>query len=181
MNKAMRQLAALAVSAVVISGCAAGSGPQPPIDEGPPPELRSYAVRGSADKLPLIQVEQIDSRSNDGRFRIEWEVGGARAYAADLYVSEDPYPPLFSFSDAQGDVRISSLYCWVGDPDCRLRHVLNCRFDPHNVLQCDGQGAVDLTHWLGELPRKVWLVLEACNRQADATRCAANAVEVEFR
>ncbi|MEQ1440630.1 hypothetical protein AAG565_14830 [Fontimonas sp. SYSU GA230001] len=172
---------ALPVAAVLLAACKGGGDGRPAIDEGPPPELRSYDVRGSADKLPLLQAEQIDSRSNDGRFRIDWEIAQANGYEADVYVSDNPYPPLMPYGGADGKIRFASLYCWDESPDCGLKHTLNCRFDPHNVLECEGQGAVDLTQWLGELPRDAWIVFTACNRQDGGRSCAGSAVEVEFR
>lgn len=169
-------LAAACAVLVLLSACGGGDS-RPRIDEGPPPELRSYTVEGSAESLPIVQREQIDSRSNDGRFTISWEISEAKGYDVDLHVSSSPYPSFFS-PDAVG---FASLYCWEDSANCGLIHTLPCRFDTNNVLRCEGQRAVDLTQWLGELPRKAWIVIEACNGPFKERHCASSAVEVEFR
>lgn len=172
------------VVAVCAAACGGSGGPAQSPDENPPPgsdgqapDVAAFTVNGSAEKIPLVQSEQIDSRSNEGRFSIEWAVAKATAYDARLFVSNTHFPSPFS-PDA---VKFADLACAQGSAGCDLNHLLDCRFDTHNRLQCEGQGAVDLTQWLGELPRTAFIAFDACNGPSNSRHCSGDAVEVEFR
>lgn len=169
---------ALCASACGGGGPAQSPGENPaPGPNGQSPDVAAFAVNGSAEKLPLVQSEQIDSRSNEGRFNVEWAVTEATAYDARLFVSNTRFPPPFS-PDAVG---FANLACAQGSAGCDLNHRLDCRFDTQNRLQCEGQGAVDLTQWLGELPKTAFIVFDACNGPSNGRNCSGDAVEVEFR
>jgi len=181
MTTLWRMMRALTLATlVVLVACGGGrhnAGPRALEGSGSQPVLESFVVTGNASYVPILQVEPIDSQSDGGSFHTAWEIKEAKAYDAALYVSDEPNPPFFT----EGEVKFASLYCAEGNVDCGLSKELACTFDTHNVLACEGRKGVDLTQWLGTLPRKAWIIFEACNGPMNRRACALSAVEVEFR
>lgn len=152
-------------------------------------EINSISVVGTSTSINGIVP--INAGFNNGRFIVSWSVLVESGKLFDFEAKDRGYTIRLHLSDddelsSSTDLRFYSEECGTSDSteNCNddENGSIRCTFTNENKIVCGAsidQQETDISDWLGELPKRANLILEACHDDGDP--CDRRSVQIELR